>query len=173
MERLERDRQLIEAMDAYGDYLLHVVRAIVKDSSKAEDIVQEVFIQYYLHTDEFENRSSVKTYLYRIAINQCRNLFKSWHYRKLEFSRQAGAWIVSSVNLEEQAAVKEQQEEIKRLLDRLPLKYKEVIWLHYYAELSVAEVGEVLKCSANTVKTRLVRGRKLMKGYLKEGTSDD
>ncbi|MBD7907688.1 sigma-70 family RNA polymerase sigma factor [Sporosarcina gallistercoris] len=168
MEIQERDRLLTEAMDIHGDYLLRVVYAIVKERAKAEDIVQEVFIQYYIHIDKFEHRSSVKTYLYRIAINQCHNLFKSWHYRKLELSHQVVQILVSFQNTEEQVIHEESSEELKRLIERLPLKYKEVIWLYYYAELTVLEVGDVLGCSVNTVKTRLTRGRRLLKGILKE-----
>lgn len=168
MEIQERDRLLTEAMDIHGDYLLRVVYAIVKERAKAEDIVQEVFIQYYIHIDKFEHRSSVKTYLYRIAINQCHNLFKSWHYRKLELSHQVVQILVSFQNTEEQVINEESSEELKRLIERLPLKYKEVIWLYYYAELTVLEVGDVLGCSVNTVKTRLTRGRRLLKGILKE-----
>ncbi|WP_156137861.1 sigma-70 family RNA polymerase sigma factor [Sporosarcina sp. ZBG7A] len=173
MERHERDRMLAEAMDIHGDYLLRVVYAIVKDRAKAEDIVQEVFIQYYIHIDEFGHRSSVKTYLYRIAINHCHNLFKSWHYRKLELSHQVGELLVSFQNTEEKVMTEESSDELKRLINRLPLKYKEVIWLHYYAELKVSEVGEVLGCSVNTVKTRLARARRLVKGILKEENADD
>ncbi len=173
MERHERDRLLVEAMDLHGDYLLRVVYALVKEKTKAEDIVQEVFIQYYIHIDEFEHRSSVKTYLYRIAINRCHNLFKSWHYRKLELSCQVGQLLVSLQNTEEQVLHEELSEELKRLINCLPLKYKEVIWLFYYAEMKVSEVGEVLGCSVNTVKTRLARARKLVKGILGEENTDD
>ncbi|WP_432353588.1 sigma-70 family RNA polymerase sigma factor [Sporosarcina sp. A2] len=172
MERNERDRLLAEVMSQYGDYLLRVVYAIVKEKTKAEDIIQEVFIQYYIHIDEFEHRSSVKTYLYRIAMNKCHNLFKSWHYRKLEFSHQVGKWLLSLQTTEEQVICKESGNELKQLIDRLPLKYKEVIWLHYYAEMTVSEVADVLECSANTVKTRLARGRRLLKGILKEENAD-
>jgi len=160
-------------MDVEGDYLLSVVFAIVKDKSKAEDIVQEVFIRYYLNIHEFEHRSSVRTYLYRIAVNQCRNFLKSWHFRKLEFTRQAARVLAFSKSPEELAVTTEANEELIRLIDNLPIKYKEIIWLYYYAELSVAEIGSVLACPVNTVKTRLVRGRKMLKGYLKEGKQDD
>ncbi|MGG0643833.1 sigma-70 family RNA polymerase sigma factor [Sporosarcina gallistercoris] len=173
MERHERDRLLADAMNIHGDYLLRVVYAIVKEKTKSEDIVQEVFIQYYIHIDEFEHRSSVKTYLYRIAMNQCHNLFKSWHYRKLELSHKVGQLLVSLQNPEEQMMHKESNEELKQLINRLSLKYKEVLWLHYYAELSVSEVGDVLGCSVNTVKTRLARARRLVKGILKEENADD
>ncbi|MET0958737.1 MAG: sigma factor, partial [Psychrobacillus psychrotolerans] len=84
MEKLEKDRLLVNAMEEYGHYLTRLAYAFVKNEGKAEDIVQEVFIPYYINLDTFEGRSSVKTYLYRITVNECRNYFRSWPYRKME-----------------------------------------------------------------------------------------
>lgn len=169
LNKCERDERLCEAMDLYGDYLLRIVYAIVRDEKKAEDIVQEVFIRYYINLDRFEGRSSVKTYLYRIAVNECRNHFRSWAYRKMEFSNLLSYLLVYKKTPEDYLLGSEKENNLARLIEMLPLKYREVIWLHYYAELSVAEIGEVLRCSPNTVKTRLVRGRKLAKIALEEG----
>lgn len=167
-----RDQLLIEAMDTYGHYLKRVVFALVKDEQKAEDIVQEVFIQYYINLEKFEFRSSVKTYLYRIAINLCRNYFKSWSSRKLEFSNFVQQSFIYRQSPEMDLITKESNSAIGDMIQKLPSKYREVIWLYYYAQFSVAEISEVLNCSQNTVKTRLARGRKLAKLNFEE-VSDD
>lgn len=86
MDKQERDRLLTAAMNEYGHYLIRLAYAFVKDQTKAEDIVQEVFIRYYIHLADFEGRSSVKTYLYSITVNECHNYFKSWTYRKTELT---------------------------------------------------------------------------------------
>lgn len=169
MEKQERDQLLSITMDSYGDYLLRLIYAIVKDEKKAEDIMQEVFIRYYLNLEKFEGRSSVKTYLYRIAVNECHNYFNSWAYRKMEISNLLGQLLVYKDTPEKEILQKESDDHIVKIIEGLPLKYREVIWLHYYSELSVAEIGSVLNCSVNTVKTRLVRGRKLARIVLEEG----
>lgn len=169
MEKQERDQLLLTAMDSYGDYLVRLTYAIVKDEKKAEDIVQEVFIRYYLNLEKFEGRSSVKTYLYRIAVNECHNYFKSWAYRKMEISNLFGHLLVNKDTPEKEILQKESDGNIAKLIDMLPLKYREVIWLHYYSELSVTEIADVLDCPVNTVKTRLARGRKLARIALEEG----
>jgi len=156
-------------MDSYGDYLVRLTYAIVKDEKKAEDIVQEVFIRYYLNVEKFEGRSSVKTYLYRIAVNECHNYFKSWAYRKIELSNLFTHLLINKKTPEEDLLQKEGEDSLIEVVESLPLKYREVIWLHYYAELSVSEIGNVLGCSANTVKTRLARGRKLARIAIEEG----
>lgn len=158
----EKDQLLDEAMDAYGHYLKRVVYSLVKDRQKAEDIVQEVFIRYYTSLEKFEGRATVKTYLYRIAINECHNYFKSWSYRKMELT-QIFQQRISKETPENIILTNEENEAVGAIVGKLPLKYREVIWLYYYAEFSVGEVSEILKCSPNTVKTRLARGRKLAK----------
>lgn len=168
MEKHERDHLLIKAMDDYGHYLTRLAYAFVKDELRAEDIVQEVFIRYYINLENFEGRSSVKTYLYRITVNKCHNYFKSWAYRKTELSNLMNNLLTTKQTAEEEVLQKEQAEYVALKINELPIKYKEVLWLHYYAELSVLEIGEVLKCSPNTVKTRLVRGRNSVRLTLRE-----
>jgi len=159
-------------MDTYGDYLLRLVYSIVKDEKKAEDIVQEAFIRYYINIEKFEGRSSLKTYLYRIAVNECHNYFQSWAYRKMEFSNLLSRLLITKQSPEEKVLQQESDNGVAALVEKLPLKYREVIWLHYYAELSVVEIGDVLNCSSNTIKTRLARGRKLAKILLEEEKAD-
>ncbi|WP_419959796.1 sigma-70 family RNA polymerase sigma factor [Psychrobacillus sp. BM2] len=168
MEKLEKDQLLIKAMDEFGHYLTRLAYAFVKDEARAEDIIQEVFIRYYINLEKFEGRSSVKTYLYRITVNECHNYFKSWAYRKMEFSNLVNNLLTNKQTTEEEILQKEQTEYVAKKINELPSKYKEVLWLHYYAELSVLEIGEVLQCSPNTVKTRLVRGRNAARLTLNE-----
>ena len=174
LEKQERDRLLIEAMDNYGHYLTRLAYALVKNKEKAEDIVQEAFIRYYLHLDQFEGRSTVKTYLYRITVNECRNYFKSWTYRKTELSNLKSSSLINHNTPENALLQKEDKKLFQELLNKLPLKYKEVLWLYYYADLSVNDISLVLNCSINTVKTRLARGRKRANLTInEEGVKDD
>lgn len=159
MEKREKDRLLTEAMDEYGHYLVRLAYSFVKERTKAEDIVQDVFLRYYINLEKFENRSSVKTFLYRITVNECHNHFRSWAHRKIELTNKLNPLLPNGGSAEETALASEKSGEVADAVGKLPLKYREVIWLHYYAELSVKEIGEVLKVSDNTVKTRLVRGR--------------
>lgn len=168
MEKLEKDQLLIKAMEEFGHYLTRLAYAFVKDEARAEDIIQEVFIRYYINLEKFEGRSSVKTYLYRITVNECHNYFKSWAYRKIELSNLVNNLLTNKQTTEEEILQKEQTEYVAKKINELPSKYKEVLWLHYYAELSVLEIGEVLQCSPNTVKTRLVRGRNAARLTLNE-----
>ncbi len=159
LEKREKDRLLTEAMDEYGHYLVRLAYSFVKERTKAEDIVQDVFIRYYINLENFEGRSSVKTFLYRITVNECHNYFRSWAYRKIELKDKLAPMLQTGKSAEDLALVSEQSSDMAEAISKLPLKYREVIWLYYYAELSVKEISEVLKVPANTVKTRLARAR--------------
>ncbi|WP_422121890.1 sigma-70 family RNA polymerase sigma factor [Planococcus sp. X10-3] len=160
MEKREKDRLLTEAMDEYGHYLVRLAYSFVKERTKAEDIVQDVFIRYYINLEKFEGRSSVKTFLYRITVNECHNHFRSWAHRKIELTNKLSPLLPGKDSAEATAMASEKNNEVAGAVGKLPLKYREVLWLHYYAELSVKEISEVLKVSDNTVKTRLARGRR-------------
>lgn len=159
LEKREKDRLLTEAMDEYGHYLVRLAYSFVKERTKAEDIVQDVFIRYYINLEQFEGRSSVKTFLYRITVNECHNHFRSWAHRKIELTNMLSPLLPNKGSVEETALATEKSNEVAGAVGKLPLKYREVLWLYYYAELSVKEISEVLKISDNTVKTRLARGR--------------
>lgn len=163
----EKERHLNEAMDQHGNYLKRLIYTYVKDIQKTEDIVQEVFIKFYKNLDRFEGRSSIKTYLYRIAVNECQNYLKSWHYRKFEVTEKIKMWR-NRDSIEAEFIQRERNQNIAELVSCLPVKYREVIWLYYYVELSVTEIADVLNCSVNTVKTRLARGRRLVKITIEE-----
>ena len=166
----EKETYLNEAMNKHGDYLKKLIYTYVKDIQKAEDLTQDVFIKFYRSLENFERRSSTKTYLYRIAVNECKNYINSWHYRKLEITDRF-IWK-NRESVESEYIQKEQNQSIAELINKLPVKYREVIWLFYYVELSVLEIAEVLNCSANTVKTRLSRGRLLAKLSIEESEGD-
>ncbi len=173
MEKEERNRLLQLAMDLHGKYLVRLAYTYVKDEAKAEDLVQEAFIQYYIHLENFEARSSVKTYLYRITVNLCHNHLKSWSHRKLEWTETISNWFVSKENPEQSAINNETSVEVNTLLATLSRKYREVLWLYYMEDFSIQEISGILECSVNTVKTRLARGRHTAKTTFEEGMLDE
>lgn len=84
---IENTEQIIsQLMDNYSDDVLHLVFSYVKNRTTAEDLTQEIFIKCYEKLGQFNNKSSIKTWLYRIAINHCKDYLGSWHYRKLNFN---------------------------------------------------------------------------------------
>lgn len=168
MNEQQKEQLLIEAMNDYGTYLKQLIYGMTKDHAKTEDILQDVFIKFYLSLDRFRFHCSVKTFLYRIALNECRNYFRSWSYRKLVFKRFLEPEPTSSNSVLHTVISKEEREHSMNILNTLPIKYREVLWLYYFAEFSTEEIAQILEISVNTVKTRLARGRQRAKLIIEE-----
>lgn len=168
MKNNDKDRILHQAMEDHGDYLKRLIYTYVKDRQKAEDILQDTFVKFYSRFDQFENRAAVKTYLYRIAVNEAQNYLRSWSFRKVSFTDKLRTFKQGS-SAEELYIKSEGSRTLGEMVKELPVKYREVIWLFYYDELSINEISDVLRCSPNTVKTRLARGRKLARISIEEG----
>lgn len=154
-------------MKEYGTRILRLVYFFVKDRSLAEDITQEVFVKVFRHLSEFRGESSIQTWLYRIAVNECKGYLRSWSFRNI-FPRSAiqqnGYTTVEQtvVNTEERASI------VQQVLSLSPL-YRQVIALHYYEDLSISEIAQVLGTSEGTVRTRLHRARQQLKERMEKG----
>jgi DNA-directed RNA polymerase specialized sigma24 family protein len=84
-DQLTQEDKLSWLMDEYGDMVVRLAYTYVKQKQIAEDISQEVFISCYTNLDTFKNKSSYKTWLYRITVNKCKDYFRSWSYRNMSY----------------------------------------------------------------------------------------
>ncbi|EAC4354568.1 sigma-70 family RNA polymerase sigma factor [Listeria monocytogenes] len=167
---IENTEQIIsQLIDNYSDDVLHLVFSYVKNRTTAEDLTQEIFIKCYEKLDQFNNKSSIKTWLYRIAINHCKDYLGSWHYRKLNFSEKIWDYLPSkSKHVEEEVIAKDVANSLMSAVMDLPVKYREVVFLHYYEELSLANISKITGVNSNTLKTRLKHARELLKTKMKK-----
>lgn len=139
-----------QAMQDHADYLLKLAYLYVKDWPAAEDIVQDVFLTYYQKFEQFEERSSLKTYLAKMTINKCKDYLKSWRYRKQVLTN---SFLNPARKTRNRIVEQDEKLELADAVLQLPLKYREVIIYYYFDELSVLEVSHILLISDNTVKT--------------------
>ena len=156
----ERISQMIKT---YEKDLLRLCRVYLKEESLAEDAMQETFIKAYKNLHTFRGDSSDKTWLFRIAINVCRDMQRTSWFRNI--SR-----MVSLDSVQIQQPLK--SEISHALMDeimRLPKKYREVILLYYYEDMKQNEIAEILGVSVTTVCRRIEKARELLKDMLKGG----
>jgi RNA polymerase sigma-70 factor, ECF subfamily len=169
--QINKDKLLEKIMIEHGNDVLYLAYSYVKDRTVAEDIAQEVFISAYTHLETFNWNSSIKTWLYRITVNRCKDYLKSWSYRTNVLTNVIDFGLKSRVK-ETDTIIIERDEQAKLLdyLLTLPLKYREVIYLFYFEELSTNEIAQLLSINLNTLKSRLKRAKELLKkGILKGG----
>lgn len=165
MNRFLAEQQFQQVMQEHTDYLLKLAYLYVKDWPAAEDIVQDVFLSYYKKFEQFEERSSLKTYLAKITINKCKDYLRSWRYRKQVLTNN---FIIHAKKGRNRIIEVDEKLELANAVLHLPVRYREVIIYYYFEELSVLEISQLLSIPDNTVKTRLRKARSLLKVQLKE-----
>ncbi|WP_042473138.1 sigma-70 family RNA polymerase sigma factor [Bacillus ndiopicus] len=169
MDREEKDYILEKMMIDYGNELVRLAFSYVKDVETAKDMVQNTFIKCYQHLDTFRYDAQIKTWLYRITINECKDYLKSWHYKMVQvksFINETAKAILPST--EKTVMDKYENEELKEVIFSLPKVYREVVYLYYYESLNTEEIAKILDIPANTVKTRLRRAKKRLESVIKE-----
>ncbi|PKR77077.1 RNA polymerase subunit sigma [Halalkalibacillus sediminis] len=171
MTEQDRLRIVEECMNEYGDEIKRLVFTYVSNHADADDISQEVFLKVYQKIDQFKGESELKSWIYRIAINKSKDHLRSWKYRqqKLKDKMERTFKKESAVEHQTPEHISIEDEEANTLMEHvyeLPVKYREVIILHYFEQLSTKEIAEVLETNLNTVKARLKRGRERLKTFL-------
>lgn len=165
----ERSYVIDQLMQEYSDGILQLVYTYVKNRTTAEDLTQEIFIKCYEKLGQFQHQSSIKTWLYRIASNHCKDYLRSWHYRKITLNEFVFDYIpAKSKQVEETIIERNEESSLAVAVMSLPVKYREVVFLHYYEELSLSEISKVTQVNVNTLKTRLKRAKELLKNTLIE-----
>jgi RNA polymerase sigma-70 factor (ECF subfamily) len=134
-----------------------------------DDITQDIFLAAYLGIKKFHGRSSLRTWLFTITINKCRNYNYRQMLRLRMFSRmQKKVDTGSTVGAAEKVINTETAGQIRKAVRALPAKYREAIVLKYLQQLPTAEISRVLGISENTVSVRLNRARARLKQELAE-----
>jgi RNA polymerase sigma factor (sigma-70 family) len=167
-----REELIIWLMEEYGQSLVRVAYTYVKQEQLAEDVVQEVFVNCYKKLHLFRQESSYKTWLYKITINQCKDVIKSWNFKNLIlYNNFVGFQSKPSdeKSPEEKILLYEEAKQISRIVVSLPIKLREVIIFYYYEEMKIEQISDLLGINQNTVKSRLLRGKQQLKKKLQRG----
>lgn len=146
----------------YGNSILRMCYMYLKDYQLAEDVTQETFLQVWNKYETFENKSSEKTWITRIAINRCKNCMRASWFKRISIEE------LSEIFENDSSEMILNKGTISLKIMKLPQKYREVILLYYYQELSVKEISAVLNQKETTILQRLKRARECLKPRLQE-----
>ena len=166
IDEMDIEHVFEQIMTDYGQDILHLTYSYVKNITIAEDLTQEIFVKCYLNLSKFNGESSIRTWLWRIAINHCKDYLKSWHVRNMQLSNEELVVQAEDEQVEQSVIEKDDADQVMRAILTLPLKYREPIYLFYYEELSIKEIESILHVRQNTIKTRLRRAKILLKKVL-------
>lgn len=172
-----RDQVAFESlMRRHNGRLFRVARAIVKDDSEAEDVLQDAYLDVYRNISRFRGESQLSTWLVRIVANQALMRLRRQRRDRVVLSMddhpkgtegRVRELADSTSESPTAAALRaEARRLIERRVDELPVSFRAVFVLRELEELSVEEVSECLGIPAATVRTRLFRARALLREAL-------
>lgn len=151
------------AVETYQDMVYRVALHSLASPQDADDAVQEVFLRLFGHGGELAGEEHLRRWLLRVTVNYCKDVLKSpWRKRRAPLEAAA---LPAFRAPEEQG--------LYEAVMALPEKYRTVLDLFYYEELSVREIAELLRIGPSAVTTRLSRARGKLKEKLKEAWQDE
>lgn len=154
-----------DTIQKYSDMVYRLAFCKTQNRFDAEDIYQDVFMKLFSEERHFESEEHKKAWLIRTTVNTSINYLKS-------------AWrrytVCENENLPaaRSAGQNPQQEKLMTALKKLSEKYRVVLYLHYYEELSTDKIAEITGASPSAVRSQLMRGRKKLKRMIEDKEVD-
>lgn len=169
-----------ELFERYSSMVSSLAFRILGDQQEALDVSQEVFLTIFRKMDSFRGESSLKTWIYRIAVHRAANRFRWWnrlrrrgtvsleeHLAK-NSEREFSGDLNSGIQSPEEALLQEEERAgIERLLLQLPVQQRIAVVMRDIEGLSYEEIAESMQINVGTVKSRIARGRETLKRHLK------
>jgi RNA polymerase sigma-70 factor, ECF subfamily len=178
--RRQEAEAFAKVVDAYQNRVFGFVRRMVRDAEEAADVTQEVFIKAFQAFPRFDGRSSLRTWLFRIAHNLCvdraRKNERTPTLGRLDANEEDEAPLdVADDRWDPQTLVMDDElfRLVERALETMSEKLRTVLLLHDREDFAYEEIAQTLNLPIGTVKSRLFLARahlqKALKGYLEEG----
>ncbi|WP_223589215.1 sigma-70 family RNA polymerase sigma factor [Neobacillus bataviensis] len=163
----DKEALIDEIMNRYGQEVLKLVFSYVNNRAIAEDLTQDIFVKCYQSLHTYSGKAKLRTWLWRIAINHSKDFLKSWYNKNVVITEEEPINNTTQKELVEQTIIqKEEDDQLIAAIMKLPVKYREAIYLYYYEELPIKEIAQLTEIGDNTVKTRLRRAKELLKVQL-------
>ncbi len=174
-----------ELFDRYNSMVFTLAYQILGDREEALDVAQEVFLTIYCKLDSFRGDSSLKTWIYSIAVHRASNRFRWWNrlrrrgtvsleeHLSTKPGQDCSIILKSGIPSPEEALISmEQREQVTRLLQELPVEQRVAVILRDIEGMTYEEIAESMHISLGTVKSRIARGREMLKRHFTEKSTE-
>ena len=170
------DTELVDSvaqdLEAYGelirrhqDFVYGAALRILRNPAMAQDIAQDAFVRAYKALPDFRGQSAVRSWLYRIATNLALNAVQ----RRKEYPTEAvPERPAPTTGPERDAMRREMAEHMRAAIKELPADLREPLVMREYANMSYQEIADDLDVPLNTVRTRILRARRALRGPMEE-----
>lgn len=150
----------------YAKELLYIAYGHTKNKDDSIDIMQKAYVALLESNKKFESNEHIKYFLIRVTINESINFVKSYSHKKVIKNND---YIINFPETKKE----ELPYDLSEIVNTLPEKYKTIIILHYYDEMKIKDISNVLKISEPAVKKRLERARNLIKEIIERNYKND
>lgn len=151
-----------EVINRYQPKLLRYIIRLISDEEMAEDVLQNTFISAYQNINSYNSSRPFSPWIYRISHNKAINELRN-QKGKISLEMVAEVADPKSLEINDQLDKKRLREYLERSLDKLSLRYREVLILRFFEEKSYEEISEILKLPVGTVGVRIKRGLEKLK----------
>ncbi len=152
-------------VERHKNYIYTLIFRMVPHPQTAEDLTQDVFLKLYRSLELYRGEAKFTTWLYRLTTNLVTDHLRAQRRKPYEaILDKVKNWFGDRKEEPEAATLRrEEQRTMQQLLSELPEKYKLIMYLYHYKQLSYQEISEVTDLPIKTIETRLYRGKTLLK----------
>lgn len=173
------ERAYAELLGYYRDSIYFMLLKMVNNKNDAEDLTIEAFAKAFKNIDNYTPNFAFSTWLFKIATNNCIDFLRKQKMTKKHISIDKPTddetntepfltLLADSPDPEEILVTEQKEKIIKNVIEKLNPRYRKLIELRYFEELSYIEIAELLELPIGTVKARLFRSRELLLNMLKK-----
>jgi len=155
-----------EMISRYKDAVFGLCLGFMRNRADAEDVSHDAFIRAYLNLRRYDLERRFSTWLFTIAANLCRNKLR---YRKNHPSTEEPLQIQGGTDPAKLVGAEDRQMKVRAALAKMPYSYRAPLVLRFYNELPYQEISDILSIPEGTVKTRIHRGKAMLKNLFEEG----
>lgn len=153
-----------EIIEKYADMVYRLAMVECKNKADADDIFQEVFIRLVKYLYKLKSEEHIKAWLIRVTLNCAKKHFTSYWKKNVTSIEDENRMEEGKTD---QYEIETEDSPVYEAVRELPPKYKEIVHLFYFEELSILEISKILEKKESTIKSQLFRARELLKKKLK------
>lgn len=165
LERIGRGetRAFVELVQPFRERLFRKACSMLSSPDDAEDALQDALLTSFRGIDRFRGEASIYTWLYRILVNRCTDVLRKRSTDQVDYVDPATFDVEDLSDLQKNHELSDHTAYLIQQIRSLDARFRELLWMRYFDELSYEEIARVKNLKVGTVKSRLFKARELLK----------